>query len=431
MKCPRCGHENREDDRFCVSCGEPLPEKTENPAEPPPEKPEDREDPEKPEIPAESLRGAAPRNGYVPAGAREPVPVSPPRAALALKAVLAVFLYVGLMFLCQSCAVSGFVSASLVRSGAAGAAAGGMDFLTQDYMNELLASVYENMAMILLISGLVTIFVLCLFFRLRKRVPAEEFTLHFANPARLLQFALLGSALNVLVSVTFSYLPLPESLTEALNDQYASLFGQNLFLEILATAVLTPVVEEIIFRGLGMTRLYPVFGGAGAAILSAVIFGLAHGTPLAIVYAFLLGLLLSAVWLRYGTILPGIFLHCFFNLTPYWLSGLENTAALSALYVVSIVMTVLLLRSTLFRYPAFNDLLFDPAGRIRLKDPEKQALLTELRGLRDHTAVTAEELEDLRARWDALGPKKKSRRADKNTDDNTGENQENGNPKGE
>ena len=426
MKCPRCGHENREDDRFCVSCGEPLPEKPEevkNPAGP--EDPVGRETPERPEDPE---RADGPRNEYVPAGTWEPVPPRQPRAALGLKAVLAVFLYVGLLFLCQSCTVSGFISASLLRSGAAGAAAGGMDFLTQEYVNELVGSVYDNMVMILFISGLVTILVLCLFFRLRRRVPAEEFTLHFANPVRLLQFALLGTALNVLVSVTFSYLPLPESLTEALNDQYASLFGQNIVVEILATAVLMPVVEEIIFRGLGMTRLYPVFGGAGAAILTAVIFGLAHGTPLAIAYAALLGLLLAAVWLRYGTILPGIFLHCFFNLTTYWLSAVENTAVLSVLYVVSIALTILLLRSALFGYPVFEDLLFDPAGRIRVKDPEKQAILTELRLLRDHTTVTAEEVEALRDRWNALGPKKKkSRRAEEDAD----ENQENGNPKGE
>ena len=120
-------------------------------------------------------------------------------------------LFFAVMLLCQSCVISGYLTSLMMQNGMAAAAAqNGMNFPVQEMMQDLVEAVYDNMAIIMLIANLLTLFVICLIFRLRRRSPAREFALHFVNPLRLAEFALFGSAVNVVISVALSVLPLPE-----------------------------------------------------------------------------------------------------------------------------------------------------------------------------------------------------------------------------
>ena len=50
-----------------------------------------------------------------------------------------------------------------------------------------------------------------------------------------------------------------------------------------------------------------------AVVLQAVLFGVVHGTPVQMAYAFLLGLAFGFLRSRTGSILPGIAAHAAFN----------------------------------------------------------------------------------------------------------------------
>ncbi|MCR4905222.1 MAG: CPBP family intramembrane metalloprotease [Clostridiales bacterium] len=383
MKCPKCGHENRDDAVFCNACGarltDPGPDKT----------------PESPYAPP-------PTWTYTP-------PAQPSRFRLALRAFLAVLLFIGIMLACQSCVITGYLTSLMMQNGMAAAAAqNGMSLSAdsmQEMMRDLIEAVYDNMAVIMLIANLLTLFVICLIFRLRRRSPAVEFAFHFVNPLRLAEFALLGSAVNVVVSVALTYLPLPEAALDAFNELYSGFDGSHLALEILAVVLVGPLVEEIIFRGIAMTRFCPTFGDAAAVFLSALLFGLVHGTPIAVGYSFLVGILLALIYLRYRSIVPGVVFHCFFNFTPYWLTHLGDTA-LIIVFAVSVALTVVLVFSALVRYPRFDDVVCDTAGRIRVKDAEKQAVIDDVRRLRTKSEASAEEVEELRQRWNEAGKRK-------------------------
>ena len=404
MKCPKCGHENRDDAIFCNACGARLTEKaqdlgTQNPAP--------AADPSvDPSVDPAADPAQNPAN-YQPTGFYNPPP-APSKFRLALRALIAVLLFIGLMLACQSCVISGYLTSLMMQNGMAAAAANGVgmeSLLSADSMNALLSSVYENIAVITLIANLLTLLFICLIFRLRRRNPAQEFALHFVNPIRLAEFAILGSAVNVIVSVVISYLPIPEDIMSSFETLYSGLDGSNLFIEILAVVIAAPVVEEIIFRGIGMTRLGPTFGNAAAVILSAILFGLAHGTPIAVGYAFCVGVVLSLIYLRYRSILPTIVFHVFFNFTSYWLTRLDDRAA-TVVFGASIILTAVLIVSALVRYPRFDDVVCDAAGRIRVKDPERQAVIDDVRRLRTKSEASAEEMEALRERWNAAGKRK-------------------------
>ena len=85
-------------------------------------------------------------------------------------------------------------------------------------------------------------------------------------------------------------------------------------LSVIATVILAPVGEEIIFRGL--TIEYLKKAGAGfwvINVIQALFFGIAHMNLVQGTYAFLLGLACGYVVLRYQSLLAGIAVHFVFN----------------------------------------------------------------------------------------------------------------------
>jgi uncharacterized protein len=84
---------------------------------------------------------------------------------------------------------------------------------------------------------------------------------------------------------------------------------------IFDTVVLTPIFEEIVFRGLLFATLRRRFGVAGAALLSAAIFAIAHGYGvLGFGAVFWSGLLWAWAYERTGSLLPSMAAHAVDNL---------------------------------------------------------------------------------------------------------------------
>lgn len=118
------------------------------------------------------------------------------------------------------------------------------------------------------------------------------------------------------------------------------------FLSIIATVILAPIGEEIIFRGLTMEYLKKAGAGFWAAnVIQAFFFGFAHLNLVQGTYAFLLGLTCGYVVLRYRSLLAGIAVHMVFNaygtfVTPLlnMIFGSEPSAAVEiGCYVAAIV----------------------------------------------------------------------------------------------
>jgi membrane protease YdiL (CAAX protease family) len=84
---------------------------------------------------------------------------------------------------------------------------------------------------------------------------------------------------------------------------------------IFDTVVLTPVFEEIVFRGLLFATLRRRFGTGTAAVLSASIFAIAHGYGvLGFAAVFWSGLLWAYAYERTGSLLPSMAAHAADNL---------------------------------------------------------------------------------------------------------------------
>ena len=161
-----------------------------------------------------------------------------------------------------------------------------------------------------LISGLLTLLLLAVFFLLRRINPLRE-TGFRATPGRFVAASIAMTPLLYAV-ITFVLSLLPEAWMESYLEASASL-GQTGILMTIATVLIAPLVEEIIFRGLILSRLHRAIPGWLAVLISALVFGLCHGQIVWICYAFVIGLLFGLMALRSNSIWPSLLAHIIFN----------------------------------------------------------------------------------------------------------------------
>lgn len=117
----------------------------------------------------------------------------------------------------------------------------------------------------------------------------------------------LGAIATMVLSIAVSRIgPSPEGVDDAMR----MVREPHLFLaSLLVFAVLAPLVEELVFRGLFYGWLEGVWGPRVAVAVSSAAFALAHYEPAHIVVVAPLGLLFG--WLRWRTrsVLPSLFAH--------------------------------------------------------------------------------------------------------------------------
>ena len=165
-------------------------------------------------------------------------------------------------------------------------------------------------------------------------------------------FALLTYFLSVLLALVVADIGfIPE---EFLVDQdLFSLFPQNLILKVLLVAVLIPLVEEVIYRGVVLRRLLEAFSPGAAVFLSALIFGLIHADPMQSTYTFCMGLLIGWLMVRTGSLQLAVWVHIIFNLYGVILDALgmaEQEPWVAGVYSVVFLGLVALMGSHAVEY---------------------------------------------------------------------------------
>lgn len=88
--------------------------------------------------------------------------------------------------------------------------------------------------------------------------------------------------------------------------------GQAWWINLIFVGILAPVVEEFFFRKVLCDRLLPL-GEGYAVVLSAAIFGLAHGNFFQFFYAFALGLLFALIYVQTGRLRYSMLYHILIN----------------------------------------------------------------------------------------------------------------------
>ena len=125
-----------------------------------------------------------------------------------------------------------------------------------------------------------------------------------------------GALLSLGINFLFGLTGLPQS-----NEQYqqvaAAQFALPLWLAFIFYGIVSPVVEEIVFRGIACNwlgrNISKTIGVAGSALL----FGAFHGNLVQILYASIMGVILACVYQRYQNLKAPVLVHAAANVAIY------------------------------------------------------------------------------------------------------------------
>lgn len=179
------------------------------------------------------------------------------------------------------------------------------------YMGEVMEKILEATMPLTIISGLLTIGVVCLVFVCRKKKLTEALCLRKISGSTAVCVAFMGFGFNLLMGVLFMILP--EAWLSSYEETANAAFVGEFWLIAITVAVMAPLVEELVFRGLIYTRLKQGMPVAVAAGITAVWFGVMHGHPLWIAYAAVLGLIMIWIFERTRSLLASILFHFGYN----------------------------------------------------------------------------------------------------------------------
>lgn len=173
----------------------------------------------------------------------------------------------------------------------------------------------EQVYMLTLWTELLIIPALYLFYRLQKKSPWQEMGYKRCDWRTVLLGAVIGLFACFAVTLIFLYVPFPAVWQEEYTKESEALMQQwsPIYTTVL-TVVVAPLTEELLYRGLLYGRLRRGMHPALAAVISAAVFGYAHGSPIWMVYTFLLGLLLAFLFERSDSLWPSIITHMSFNI---------------------------------------------------------------------------------------------------------------------
>lgn len=205
---------------------------------------------------------------------------------------------------------------------------GQMEALMTELMSEYL-SYYLEIQMISVVLSLPVI--LFVFYRDRKRRLAGGWVEERPDRAPAWMFlTLLFGAITAYAANGMIALSGLSEVTDSYDQVAESFYQGRLLLEFACLGVLTPIMEELIFRGLMYNQLVEMTRNKKVAvIMSALIFSSFHMNFLQMIYAFALGLLMIYVYERFHTLLAPVLFHIGANMLGVLIS---ETEALSFLY---------------------------------------------------------------------------------------------------
>lgn len=120
----------------------------------------------------------------------------------------------------------------------------------------------------------------------------------------------------------------------------------NSWQSLIYVAILGPIVEELLMRGLVLNQMKKAMPFVAANIVQAFLFALLHGNLVQGSYAFVLGIIFGYIYRKYNTILSTILFHIVFNFSGYVIDIALSGVDLNLLMII--VISVLTLAISIF-----------------------------------------------------------------------------------
>ncbi len=165
-----------------------------------------------------------------------------------------------------------------------------------------------------------------------EKVPAVYFLLCIGIFPGL---SVVASFISYLISGLLSMIGIPIlDVTSAIPEAKTPL---QIFLLFFVMSVLPAICEELIYRGF-LLRGVSEFGKVGAVVVSSFAFGMIHATVQQIPFAFLIGLFLGYITLRFKSLVLPVILHFINNFISCLILVLQSYLDVELVEIISVCL---------------------------------------------------------------------------------------------
>lgn len=196
--------------------------------------------------------------------------------------------------------------------------------LTTELTNELIAAVTDNIALLTIFCAVATIPVF-LYLMKKDKAYFQLLGVPIRRKVEYVKYPLIAVGSIALCVALNNILTLSQLADISVGYQEASenLYSISFQLQILGLCIITPIAEELVFRGVIYNRVKLYFKPMNAMLTSALIFGLYHGNLVQMVYGFTCGFALVWIYEKFGSLKAPIVAHICLNLTSVVLTQYE------------------------------------------------------------------------------------------------------------
>lgn len=181
---------------------------------------------------------------------------------------------------------------------------------------------YNNILGMTVISGILTVGVLYLVFKLRKKQVKQEWKLNRFKIKNVVLASVIAFSFSFLFALCTYNVPMENSIMISKSvdfyNERVPLFGTIMMVANLL--VIAPIAEEIALRGIVYTRAEKTTNAVTAIIVSSILFGLMHfmaGGIVLIIGATLMALIFGYIFYKFKSLWVCIIAHAVANLPDF------------------------------------------------------------------------------------------------------------------
>ena len=180
----------------------------------------------------------------------------------------------------------------------------------------------NNILGMTVISGILTVLVLYLVFKLRKKQVKQEWKLNHFDSKNVVLASVIAFSFSFLFALCTYNTSIENSLMISKSvifyNEIVPLFGAIMM--VVNLLVIAPIAEEIALRGIVYTRVEKTTNAVTAIIISSILFGLMHimaGGIVLVIGAVLMALVFGYIFYKFNSLWVCIIAHAVANLPEF------------------------------------------------------------------------------------------------------------------
>lgn len=239
---------------------------------------------------------------------------------------------------------------------------------SDDFMEIWLDIILEAMIPGTCIAGILCIIGFCVY----KLISKQKIELFEVQPSKAVFCLSLGAVFNLIITYVLDFVweYLPESIADSAAEATEGLITNSFHWSfmLLAVGIIVPIAEEIIFRH-GICRSVAKSNTKVAVILSAIVFGLAHGNVVQGVYTAIMGVFCAFVMLNSNNLWYAIFIHIGLNSTSVISTSITDENLSNIIFLGMGFAGLLAVCTMLIHKPEIRALLKRPSLAVAVSEP--------------------------------------------------------------